>query len=125
MPITIAQFFQALIMVAECLFEPIRSPLFMFAMFHVVDANFKIFQRDVFLSVHDDRKASIRVLYQRNPRICVQTKIESLSKVSKRFRDVTVRGHVTIVQKFEREQTVTQMERGEEEMNSLRLALAV
>lgn len=124
MPITIAQFFQALIMVAECLFEPIRSPLVMFAMFYVVDANFKNFQRDVFLSVHDDRKASIRVLYQRNPRICVQTKIESLSKVSKRFRDVSVRGHVTIVQKFEREQTVTQMERGEEEMN-LRLVLAV
>lgn len=97
----------------------------MFAMVYVVDANFKIFQRDVFLSVHDDRKASIRVLYQRNPRICVQTKIESLSKVSKRFRDISVRGHVTIVQKFEREQTVTQMERGEEEMNSLRLALAV
>lgn len=97
----------------------------MFAMVHVVDANFKIFQRDVFLSVHDDRKASIRVLYQRNPRICVQTKIESFSKVSKRFRDISVRGHVTIVQKFEREQTVTQMERGEEEMNSLRLALAV
>lgn len=111
-------------MVAECLFEPIRSPLFMFAMFYVVDANFKNFQRDVFFSVHDDRKASIRVLYQRNPSICVQTKIESLSKVSKRFRDVSVRGHVTIVQKFEREQTVTQMERGEEEMN-LRLVLAV
>lgn len=78
-----------------------------------------------FLSVHDDRKASIRVLYKRNPRICVQTKIESLSKVSKRFRDVSVRGHVTIVQKCEREQKVTQMERGEEEMNSSRLALAV
>lgn len=125
MPITIAQFFQALIMVAECLFEPIRSPLVMFAMFYVVDANFKNFQRDVFLSVHDDRKASIRVLYQRNPRICVQAKVESLSKVSKRFRDVSGRGHVTIVQKSEREQKVTQIERGEEEMNSLRLVLAV
>lgn len=57
--------------------------------------------------------------------ICVLTKIESLSKVNKRFRDVSVRGHVTIVQKFEREQKVTQMGRGEEEINSLCFALAV